>query len=152
MQTVKNLERLWEGLGTPPGGEPFSARDTILLDDSALKAHMQPYNHLIVPEYDAKMRRADLSAIDRARKHASSGVEELVQAGPSVDQGAHEPCVDQTLLAVVGILDELAMQDNVCSWVRAGGISAGSSTITKTETQIVEVPQEPSGAFGVAWG
>jgi len=65
VQTVKNLEKLWEGLGPPAEGEnQFSAKDTILLDDSALKAHMQPYNHLILPEYDAETRRTDLAAIE----------------------------------------------------------------------------------------
>ena len=144
---MKNLERLWEGLGTLPNEElSFSEKDTILLDDSALKAHMQPYNHLIVPEYNAKMRRADLAVLDQIERDGHPG---NAKAGSSVEVRVDEPCVDRTLLAVVGILDEIAMQDNVCSWIRAGGLLLGSSTATNMEPEAVAVSQRSSGAFGI---
>lgn len=150
VQTVKNLEKLWEGLGALSDGEPtFSERDTILLDDSALKAHMQPYNHLIVPEYEGKMRRADLAALDQIRKDPGPRPGEPGRAGSSVEEVADEPRVDQTLLAVVGILDEAAMQDNVCGWIRAGGLLADPFTSTDKELEAIVVPQEFSGAFGI---
>jgi hypothetical protein len=149
VQTVKNLERLWEGLGTPPNGElPFSERDTILLDDSALKAHMQPYNHLIVPEYNGGMRRADLAALGQIRRNTSPGPEKPRRADSSAEETVDEPRVDQTLLAVMGILDEIAMQDNVCGWIRAGGLFADPSTAINKEPEAIAVPQASSlGAF-----
>ncbi|KAG8976717.1 hypothetical protein FRB90_009039, partial [Tulasnella sp. 427] len=39
VQTVKNLEVVWDKL-------PYSVRNTVLVDDSPLKAHMQPFNHI----------------------------------------------------------------------------------------------------------
>ncbi|CAE6463210.1 unnamed protein product [Rhizoctonia solani] len=38
----------------------YSALNSLLLDDSALKAHMQPYNHLTLPEYTADLRTRDV--------------------------------------------------------------------------------------------
>lgn len=37
---------------------PWSARNTLLLDDSSDKARLQPFNHLLVPEFDAERARA----------------------------------------------------------------------------------------------
>ncbi|KAF8752942.1 NLI interacting factor-like phosphatase [Rhizoctonia solani] len=39
---------------------PYSALNSLLLDDSALKAHLQPYNHLTLPEYTADLRARDV--------------------------------------------------------------------------------------------
>ncbi|KAF8312118.1 hypothetical protein DL93DRAFT_2082527, partial [Clavulina sp. PMI_390] len=109
VQTVKNFDRLWEGLPAPPDGEEqFSAVDTILLDDSALKAHMQPFNHLILHEYDAETRRADVDAVTS-----------------HTEESTDPPIVDQTLLAVIGVLDEMSWQTNVAAWVRSGAMWAG---------------------------
>lgn len=46
---MKNLDKVWDSL-------PHSVESTLLLDDSILKAHMQPYNHLILKEYDKDLR------------------------------------------------------------------------------------------------
>lgn len=42
---------------------------------------------------------------------------------------------DEMLLAVVGILDEVKLQDNVASWIRTGGLWAGFQ------------PQSPSPSY-----
>ncbi|CAE6438726.1 unnamed protein product [Rhizoctonia solani] len=50
----------------PPAGL-YSALNSLLLDDSALKAHLQPHNHLTLPEYTADLRTRDVkrrNAID----------------------------------------------------------------------------------------
>lgn len=49
-RTVKDLERLWSALRIPQTRPPlrFSCADTVLIDDSADKARLQPYNHLLV--------------------------------------------------------------------------------------------------------
>ncbi|KAG8892380.1 hypothetical protein FRC01_014195, partial [Tulasnella sp. 417] len=87
VQTVKNLDVVWEKL-------PYSVGNTLLIDDSPLKAHMQPYNHIVLKEYDHQLfvRRLDPEA-------------------PK----------DETLLAVVGLLSEAIRQSNVAHWIREGG-------------------------------
>lgn len=137
VQTVKNLEKLWDGLGSvPEGEEQFSALDTILLDDSALKAHMQPYNHLILPEYDAETRRADLAVISD-NNIPIEGTKSVL----SIDD-KERPCIDRTLLGVIGVLDELALQDSVCGWIRADGLWAGFKPIDeKAESEANDAAQ-----------
>ncbi|KAF7327637.1 FCP1-like proteiny domain-containing protein [Mycena kentingensis (nom. inval.)] len=44
-----------------PERYPHSAETTLLVDDSPLKARLQPWNHLCVPEYDASARERDLA-------------------------------------------------------------------------------------------
>ncbi|KAE9398455.1 hypothetical protein BT96DRAFT_30999 [Gymnopus androsaceus JB14] len=41
-----------------------SAQSTLLLDDSPLKARMQPYNHICVPEYERKLYARDLRIME----------------------------------------------------------------------------------------
>lgn len=111
VQTVKDLRVLWSKLPTPePPFQPYSAFNTILLDDSALKAHLQPYNHLCLPEYEATRRRDDLAA--------------LVISSQSGDPDVL-PNVDRSLIAIVGILHELSHQESVCGWIHSGGLWAG---------------------------
>ncbi|KAG8901183.1 hypothetical protein FRB99_005492 [Tulasnella sp. 403] len=83
VQTLKDLSKIWNRL-------PYSPFDTILIDDSPLKARLQPYNHLVLKDYDQALHRS--------------------------------PIPDETLLAVVGILSEIAQQSNVCNWIRNGGL------------------------------
>jgi len=44
-----------------------SAATTLLLDDSHVKAALQPYNHLCVPEYTRTQRNADLTVLQLER-------------------------------------------------------------------------------------
>ncbi|KAG8961290.1 hypothetical protein FRC00_012723 [Tulasnella sp. 408] len=87
VQTVKNLDVVWNQL-------PYSVGNTLLIDDSPLKAHMQPYNHIVLKEYDHQLfvRRLDPEA-------------------PK----------DDTLLSVIGLLSEAIRQSNVAHWIREGG-------------------------------
>lgn len=53
-QVYKRLERVWDGEYKIPHSEQGCAWDqtnTMLLDDSALKAKGQPWNHVEVPEF-----------------------------------------------------------------------------------------------------
>ncbi|KAH7333950.1 hypothetical protein B0J17DRAFT_674790 [Rhizoctonia solani] len=61
----------------------YSALNSLLLDDSALKAHLQPYNHLTLPEYTA-----DLQARDMRRQNAVEALagEKLVVAEDDVGE------------------------------------------------------------------
>ncbi|KAL1749077.1 hypothetical protein HDZ31DRAFT_28396 [Schizophyllum fasciatum] len=53
--TTKDLSKVWRAM------ERHSGKTTVLVDDSVLKAHLQPFNHLCLPEYTRQARAADLS-------------------------------------------------------------------------------------------
>lgn len=53
-QTTKDLTKLWSSF------PEHSELSTLLVDDSTLKAHLQPFSHVCVPEYTAKLRSHDL--------------------------------------------------------------------------------------------
>ncbi|KDQ58202.1 hypothetical protein JAAARDRAFT_155890 [Jaapia argillacea MUCL 33604] len=153
-----------------------SALTTLLLDDSPLKAQIQPYNHVCIKEYSQELRRGDVELVelerDRERElelakeveaeKAKELVDELEKAkGVNVEQAvitgdpssptpqevdATFPLTkkrkrpknkkkptqstsgqkyDETLLAVIGVLDEIKYQSNVAGWIRNGGLFQG---------------------------
>ena len=67
-QTTKDLAKPWSALHLDStlsdSPQKHSALTTILVDDSPLKAKLQPYNHLCVREYAADMRGADVAVRD----------------------------------------------------------------------------------------
>ncbi|KAL9935742.1 hypothetical protein V8E36_005319 [Tilletia maclaganii] len=87
---------------SPEGGPTaWSARNTLLLDDSPLKAALQPYNHLCVPEFDnegARRARAmrerlvgvllpELAAARRPPRQEREEKEEEEKETPGKEQG-----------------------------------------------------------------
>jgi hypothetical protein len=64
-QTSKNLERVWQDTRVRQL-KRFSQRDTILIDDSKLKALAQPYNLIEVPEFT--LERAEKGTDDVLRE------------------------------------------------------------------------------------
>lgn len=48
--------------------QAHSALTTILLDDSPLKAVLQPYNHICIGEYSAERRAQDLASLEQERE------------------------------------------------------------------------------------
>ncbi|KAJ7054155.1 hypothetical protein C8F01DRAFT_497406 [Mycena amicta] len=114
--TTKDLVTPWKAFPS------HNAQTTLLLDDSVRKAHRHPFNHVCVPEYSADFRRRDLSVL-----HASKGPSKLLArvkaGGESATVTAAVPkTFDETLLAVVGILETLKLQDSVASWIEKGGL------------------------------
>ncbi|KAI0246242.1 hypothetical protein BJV78DRAFT_1135588 [Lactifluus subvellereus] len=124
-----------------------SAATTILLDDSHAKAARQPFNHLCVPEYTRAQRNADLAALQHARissrvatQHGgtdgpidTNGQAQVVQQQQhaDADSAAAEKeesllLVDETLLAVIGILHAARLQSSVAGWLRAGALVASA--------------------------
>ncbi|KAG8687939.1 hypothetical protein FRC11_006351 [Ceratobasidium sp. 423] len=110
VRTTKDLRQLWLRLAqaqaqaqAQSGGVMHGPRDTVLLDDSIHKARLQPNNHLALPTYGAAQLRADADAL----------------------VSGSEP-VDESLIAVVGILSELrAARVPVDEWNRTGKVWAG---------------------------
>jgi hypothetical protein len=142
VQTTKDLEKHWSTLPTSP--PLHSAETTLLLDDSALKAHLQPYNHFCVPEYTQNLRNRDLSVKETIERREELAEEAHVEAQVQLESPSLNPesilftkkkhkrkkCkagagFDPTLIAVMGVLDEVKDQTNVAGWVRAGGLWAG---------------------------
>ncbi|KAG6887037.1 hypothetical protein C0992_001118 [Termitomyces sp. T32_za158] len=176
-QTTKNLTKPWSELRiTPsssssrsPSSDPntpqfHSARTTLLMDDSPLKAYLQPYNHLCVREYTGALRQVDIQCRQREQRlhqilnsqaaklqadtDTSSSVPEPHKSAnkkrkrPKKKHAAHEPAeaaaeaeddtslglglggYDPTLLAIVGVLEEIKWEGNVAGWVRSGGLAA----------------------------
>ena len=132
-----------------------SALTTVLLDDSPLKARLQPWNHICIPEYTRKMRLQDLDTIRSEKKlqlplgkGEADVVEDELASSPSSTgkkkkskrkyRGTSEESVsspeqspeppastdgyDQTLLAVIGVLEAIKDESNVAGWIRAGGL------------------------------
>ncbi|KAK0213182.1 HAD-like domain-containing protein [Desarmillaria ectypa] len=105
-QTTKDLSRVWASLSD------FNGKNTILLDDSPYKARLQPYNHICVEEY-----------VYSARGVAEKGNELVAKMGSlSLGEDSDD---DESLLAVIGILDCIKGEDDVAEWVKGGGLSSG---------------------------
>ncbi|KAH9010217.1 hypothetical protein EDB84DRAFT_1280001 [Lactarius hengduanensis] len=132
-----------------PTWSSHSAATTILLDDSHAKAALQPYNHLCVREYTRAQRNADLAALGLApgpQPHAQRVPPPALETTTSIGEEAadvHHPGkghkrkrgkeqqeqreeegegLDETLLAVIGILHAARLQSNVAGWLRAGAL------------------------------
>ncbi|EPQ53321.1 hypothetical protein GLOTRDRAFT_45955, partial [Gloeophyllum trabeum ATCC 11539] len=106
-----------------------SARTTLLLDDSPRKAHLQPYNHVCIREYDASLRRADLEVLHAAREEERARKEDEEERARKEDgeqrartRDDEAGTYDATLLAVVGVLDAVRAESNVAGWIRRGGL------------------------------
>ena len=80
-QTFKDLDKPWADKGIFPDEHGrHSLLTTLLVDDSPLKAALQPWNHLCISEYDQEMRRLDLGVAEwetayRRAKEAREAVE-----------------------------------------------------------------------------
>lgn len=129
----------------------YSALTTILLDDSQRKAQLQPWNHVVIQEYVHSMRTSDLQVskrettemvdddgeietaystkqqhADMEQPHGSTDVEASSSASPPTSPrtpaNVRSMKYDETLLAIVGILDAIKGESNVAGWIRAGGL------------------------------
>ncbi|KAJ6551216.1 hypothetical protein B0H19DRAFT_951112 [Mycena capillaripes] len=142
-QTTKDLAKPWAAF------PEHSPQTTFLLDDSALKAHLYPHNHICVREYLQETRRHDLEVwgstsgvvAGKQKKQGKSkskkvptpdlgsSVNTLVDAPPSWFLSSSK--YDETLLAVVGILETLKTETNVADWIRGGGL-LGKEEVAET--------------------
>lgn len=94
---------------------PWGPHNTLLLDDSPEKARLQPFNHLLVPEFDGKRARV------AEEYRAQLAGEHDVVAGQVGDDEPPEG-VDTVLLQAVGVLEHARYQKNVAAWIRSGGL------------------------------
>jgi hypothetical protein len=113
----------------------YSEFNTLLLDDSPLKAVHQPWNQLVIPEYDR--REYDSSNRAASLPHTTSPVD------------AEDDGMDIILLSVVGILEELRNVVNVPAWIRGGGLTLSSASISGEPT-LFDLPSHESFAHWYA--
>ncbi|KAG9101609.1 hypothetical protein FRC06_002784 [Ceratobasidium sp. 370] len=137
---------------TSPG--LYSALNTLLVDDSSLKAHLQPYNHLTLPEYTADLRARDVRRRDALEELAklATGEGEIEKA--EEDGGAEKstavpprqqhsknlraPPFDKTLIAVIGVLNTVRHESSIVGWMRAGGMRPSVEEITRVAALVEE--------------
>ena len=102
-QTTKDLRKVETHFESDTGFKRFPLETILLLDDSPLKAVHQPWNQLVLPEYDRDAYQASHRAVDDDR--SNTGAE-----------------CDEILLAVIGILEATSSCENIPAWIRAGGL------------------------------
>ncbi|KAJ7779250.1 NLI interacting factor-like phosphatase-domain-containing protein [Mycena metata] len=126
--TTKDLSKPWAAF------PEHSSRTTLLLDDSARKAHLHPHNHVCVREYLQETRKHDLEVLkanspaavppkkqSKSKKaHREALVDLPVDAPPAWFLASS--AYDETLLAIVGILETVKTRQNVAEWIRGGGL------------------------------
>lgn len=111
MQTIKDLRKVIDFFKTSRAVEHaylprFDERNTVLVDDSPMKAVCQPWNQLVIPEYDKKEFQASRDVAMRLARKPDASTEGL----------------DEILLGVIGILEEMRLVENVPAWIRGGGL------------------------------
>ena len=123
MQTFKDLRKIIDHVADPVERSSqypptrFDEKRVVLLDDSPLKAVNQPWNQLVIPEYGRDEYHASKEAVQRLLRGEDP---ENLQDG-----------MDKTLLAIVGILEEMSTIENVPAWVRAGGLIPNVDALEK---------------------
>lgn len=140
----------------------------MLLDDSPAKGVYQPWSQIVITEYDkpeykdskdAIMRLTERTAkslkvsdpepeAEAAEKEASPS-EEPTDATAGVDP-THEPGLDTTLLAVIGILEAMRNVKNVPAFVRGGGILSPSAELAIDSSEVT-ASTLPSHATFAHW-
>lgn len=125
-----------------------SLRSTLLVDDSTVKACMQPFNHIPIPEYT--LESLDTTQAVLGKYQAGIGKENARAPAEHVNQKTHSsadiltrvfgpapafferntntaeqdttPKLDGILLGVIGILEEVKDVVNLPAWIAVGGL------------------------------
>jgi hypothetical protein len=117
-----------------------SLHSTLLVDDSTVKACMQPFNHIPIPEYTLAARNVTQAVLQNDEGQTSSiqapksSADILEHVFGSATDFFHltaldvpleqdgTPKLDGILLGVIGILDEVKDVVNLPAWIAAGGL------------------------------
>ncbi|KZT59635.1 hypothetical protein CALCODRAFT_181240 [Calocera cornea HHB12733] len=138
VQTTKDLEKVWKNIPSP--WDPlFSALNTILLDDSPLKAHLQPHNHLPLIEYTVELLRRDEAALNKVFNQQQGKGKGKAKAKAQIQDDEPTSGPDQHLLAVIGILDTVVHQSSACGWIRSGGLWTGREQAQQESARAAKV-------------
>jgi hypothetical protein len=120
----KTSARLWQSAMELPkfdvyaghyhDGRGYGPHNTLLLDDSLNKARLQPYNHLLLPEYDASRAR-------KAKMYREQQELDPASTESNEPQDSDERPED-ILLQAIGVLEHARKHVNMASWIRYGGL------------------------------
>ncbi|KAF8674660.1 NLI interacting factor-like phosphatase [Rhizoctonia solani] len=151
---------------------PYSALNSLLLDDSALKAHLQPYNHLTLPEYTADLRARDVrrqeaiealanaetmtleTGIDEDSKESDGLIEKggrdmggkfTESEGDKMYKHLRAAPYDKSLLAVIGVLDAIRYESSLVGWMKAGGMRPNEEEMQKVAALFLQDNQDRRG-------
>lgn len=138
----------------------YDEKTVVLLDDSPLKGVYQPWSQIVITEYDKPEFRDSKDAImrlaERTTKNlklsesepeheseaatakateATDAPEEVASASNDNDP-THEPGLDTTLLAVIGILEAMRNVQNVPAFVRGGGVLTPSAGLAIDSSKV----------------
>lgn len=168
---VKQISAALEAAKQAEALGPWSAANTVLVDDSVAKARLQQHNHLLIPEFgkkDAQMMRAFIrQCLAAAKPHdaeeqGEDDVEleydsdlsiangskdekeksEVEEEGKAKKKPVPESRLDDVLLQTIGVLDTLRHQSNVSAFIYAGGIKGyGEPKTAKNDQQRHELVQ-----------
>ncbi|KAJ7816514.1 hypothetical protein B0H14DRAFT_2844637 [Mycena olivaceomarginata] len=119
-QTTKDLAKPW---ATFP---EHSHRTTLLLDDSARKAHLHPHNHVCVREYLAETRRHDLE-VSQSSSSTPAPSGKPRKASKSKSKNAHAAELASVDASTV------KSETDVAEWIRGGGLLAAGVADTVVE-------------------
>lgn len=121
---------------------PFGPHNTLQVIDDAADIHAQPFNVLLVPEFDEQ-------AANLASKYRKSHPQTEGQKGSTSefndennDKGDPEglEAQDDVLLQLIAILEEARYQKNVSAWIKSGGLGEfGVSENSKQNERIESV-------------
>ncbi|ORY29553.1 hypothetical protein BCR39DRAFT_574875 [Naematelia encephala] len=136
VQTVKDLQKVHYHLGHPndpaePVDRPpyeFDERTTFLIDDSPLKGVHQPWNQLVIPQYDKPEYTAS----------------QMAALALSKDPQASDVGMDKILLGVIGILEVTRSIDNIPAWVRGGGLDFESNDGVSNGAEPLNLDKDPT--------
>lgn len=120
-ETIKDLDSIWKHLNEEEeksSSAPYSALNTLLLDDSYTKTSCQPFNHLPIPDFGQSLAFDSARAYRAALAFKKDG--DNMSAELSEELGTY--VVDRSLLGVIGILERARAESNVTSWIRKGGL------------------------------
>ncbi|QRV81204.1 NLI interacting factor-like phosphatase [Ceratobasidium sp. AG-Ba] len=151
----------------------YSALNTLLLDDSPLKAHLQPYNNLTLPEYTTDLRIRDVKRRDALEELTKGQADNGGPEGEKMDKAAgerHSPeskrgkahyfkimraaPFDKTLIAVIGVLHAARHESSIVGWMRAGGMRPDAQEVARVaglfedEQKGHDFPDETDDGFG----
>ncbi|UZJ55916.1 hypothetical protein CBS101457_005236 [Exobasidium rhododendri] len=118
------------------GGAGYGQHNTLLLDDSVDKARLQPFNHILLPEFDQSRAQKTIYALRKSSSEANVEQEEEERNDLGEVKGSDDERrdvkikrkkkrgseVDDVLLQVIGVLEHARFQANVSSWIRFGGL------------------------------
>ncbi|PWN47707.1 HAD-like protein [Violaceomyces palustris] len=150
--SIKDLEIVWSALNLSTLGEtkqigPWDQSNTLLLDDSLSKAALQPFNHIVVPEFSldrvkivqellAKMKATEENDDEAEGDVVEGGREEGEKEAEPSDEGESEGeeggkeneddmerRMDDILLQTIGLLETLKTQSDVSRFIRSGGLA-----------------------------